>query len=1036
MTTTATKRLIDIQEVKRAYDLLVEPGQVIELRALDATIQSDRRALTYSGYFDNFQSLQNSLKQLTSAMGVYLTLQPCMKELMARKASNMILPAGRDAATPDKYITSYRWLLIDCDPDRASGISSTDQEHETAIAHSKLIAQELAVLGFPAPIQTDSGNGAHLLYRIDLEVKESDLVKRVLAGLAERYNLPNIHIDQGVFNPARICKFYGTLACKGSDNDQRPHRKSYIVDAPEHLEIVSRELLEIIAMSVPTTLPTALPKKAILPYPQQYKETFTAETFLQKHHISVKRSDPYNGGTRYHLEECVWDSSHTDNSACVYEFADGRLGASCSHDSCSGKGWKELRLVFEPDAYTIKSPTKQAQTVTSVEQAEEKPEKENALSVLMRLAEKARYINTPSGLLFARVPVNGHYEIVSINEHGSGFVRWITHQYKKERGTAPPADALTTCMRGVAADAEYEGEKAKIYNRIAPYDDRVYLDLANEKWECIEISPKGWKIIQCPPVYFRRTNGMLPLPYPTKGGSLDDIKQVINAKTSKDYMLLQGWAIGVLQPHGPYPVLNLNGERGSTKTKASEYLRRLIDPNIAPTRSAPRDVKGIAIMAENNMILALDNLSSMPLWLSDSLCRVATGAGDSDRMLYTDDQEVVFNNCRPIILNGIEDGIISQGDLLSRAIMVTLEPPKTYKTARNVEKTFNTLHPGILGALLDAASVALRNIDSVEMESLPRMADFAQFVASAEEAIGWERNSFIKAFTGNQDDASSIILEASPVARAIVQFFATEKMRDEQKWSGSTQDLFDIFNQYEVFFKPKHSPKNARSLSGQLKRIASAMRVAAAIEIQQPARDKKGTRVILQKIKEDETTPPDDDPTNNKKGVANESGFATPAPSFATPEDDLLHQEEQNASSNDLKSVANVAGVAKMQQFSYSFSQQENEKYTKKENEEKSCNFATPATPATPEEETGEEKAMSLFNQASHFLETPSNGEVGKNGERSFHWKKKAGGYAGGFISYEQFEAQLWEMITSGSTSKIGVATEIMCTLLNLPIAR
>lgn len=337
--------LINKIEIQQAYSLLVEPGQVVELRALKATTSSNGQYPgTYGGYFNSEGALLNNLALLKKARGIYITLQVCKPDLIHRSYNNL---QRQETATADKDIIRYRWLLIDSDPDRSvSDISSSQFEHSNALHHSRTIAEQLNKRGWPAPIIADSGNGGHLLYRIDLAVDEKDLVKRTLEGLAANFDVSDVHVDQTVYNPSRICKLYGTLVCKGDNTVERPHRMSHILEIPKSIEIVSRDLLEEIAtpdQSVPLVLPDGI------------KEPFTAEAFIQKHHISTHGPRPYAGGTRWQLKVCVWDSSHTDRSACVYQFADGRLGASCSHNSCSGKGWKEFRVVFEPDAYAPKS---------------------------------------------------------------------------------------------------------------------------------------------------------------------------------------------------------------------------------------------------------------------------------------------------------------------------------------------------------------------------------------------------------------------------------------------------------------------------------------------------------------------------------------------------------------------------------------------------------------------------------------------------------------------------------------------------------
>lgn len=857
-----TTRLVNVNEVRRALQLLATSGQIVEIRALEASLdQNGRYTRTYGGYFDNSNDLIKAISTIRFAMGIYITLHPCHPDILHR-AKNKLVEQKKDFSTPDKYITGYRWLAIDCDPDRVSGISSTDEEHEKALAMCCKIREALRALGWPEPVLADSGNGGHLLYRIELPTEDKSLVERTLKGLADRFDEESVHVDQTMFNPSRIIKLYGTLACKGDNTDERPHRLSRILEVPDELQIVSREQLEAMAVQAEEKAPTASYNQA---QNNGYKsngfvkEDFTLSGFIAKHNIRVKSSAPYQGGTRYLLAACAWDPSHTDNSACLFEMPNG-FGASCSHNSCQGKHWRDFRLVFEPDAYTAKEPIKirKATKNSNVEQDEDQGQgkEETALTRLMRISEEAELICSPSGALYARVPVDDHYETVSINEKGSGFRRWLVHRFKKEYGFAPNSDALSQTMSGVQADAEYEGEKAEVHTRIAEHKGCIYLDLANDKWECVEISTDGWRVITCPPVYFRRPSGMLPLPVPTTGGSIDELRELINAKDERDYVLITAWLVGTLHPKGPYPALNLNGERGSTKSKATAILRNMIDPNKAPSRNAPKDDREAAITAQNNMVIALDNLSSMPMWLSDLLCRIATGSGFSARELYTDDSERVFSAKRPIIMNGIEDGIISQGDLLNRTMMVTLTPPDEYRSEEEIDDLFAEKHPRLLGALLSVASVALRDRKSVYLEDPPRMADFAKWITAAEPALGWQHGTFMEAYTDNQASSTSIVMESSPVARAIVQFMNNHK----DGWTGLISDLHNELLQYEIYKDAKSAPKAPNKLSGHLRRIRSAVRVQG-IDIQEARKTKKGAEISLKWI-----DPGDDRVTINAKG--------------------------------------------------------------------------------------------------------------------------------------------------------------------------
>lgn len=353
-TRIVSSELFNQEDVQRTISLLTTPGQVFEIRIVEATLHGDRSyPATYGGYFDNASDLVKALKSIRSATACYITLQQCHPDLLHR-AKNKLGKQGKGSSTSDKDITRYTWLPIDCDPERIAGISSTNEEHEQALYLSRTIRDQLQLLGWPDPIEADSGNGAHLLYKIDLETTDSALVKRVLEGIAARFDTPLVHVDKTLFNPSRVIKLYGTRACKGDNTTERPHRMSQLLDVPTPLQTVARAQLEAIATPIAAQRSRAIAEMETAQHSHSAR-SFSVEDFLHKHNIPVKSEGPYEGGTRYLLESCVWDSSHTDHSACVYQFSDGRLGASCSHNSCSGKGWKDFRVVFEPEAYTSKS---------------------------------------------------------------------------------------------------------------------------------------------------------------------------------------------------------------------------------------------------------------------------------------------------------------------------------------------------------------------------------------------------------------------------------------------------------------------------------------------------------------------------------------------------------------------------------------------------------------------------------------------------------------------------------------------------------
>ena len=217
-------------EIERTLDLLAAPGQVIELRLLKVQ-RTSTFSCTMSGYFDDYGKLAAAAaKQSLVAQGAYITINPVNPDLLARSA-NRLQVAGKDfPLTTDADVTARRWLPIDLDPVRTRGISATEEEHGLAIDRARQIRDALHAEGWPRPILADSGNGGHLLYKVDLPASDGELIKRCLEALALRFDDDRVEVDQSVFNPARIWKLYGTVSRKGDPLPDRPHRLARILE--------------------------------------------------------------------------------------------------------------------------------------------------------------------------------------------------------------------------------------------------------------------------------------------------------------------------------------------------------------------------------------------------------------------------------------------------------------------------------------------------------------------------------------------------------------------------------------------------------------------------------------------------------------------------------------------------------------------------------------------------------------------------------------------------------------------------------------
>jgi hypothetical protein len=389
--------------------------------------------------------------------------------------------------------------------------------------------------------------------------------------------------------------------------------------------------------------------------------------------------------------------------------------------------------------------------------------------VTLAQAARATLFHTLDGEAYASLVVEGHTETWPLKV--KGFRRWLARLFYEEYDKTPGSQALQDALGVLEGKALYDGPEYPVYTRLAEDNGAIYLDLGNAAWQAVEITSNGWQVMDTPPVKFRRAKGMLPLPESVPGGGLAALRPFVDVASEEDWRLLISWLLAALRPVGPYPVLVIYGEQGSAKSSLVRVLRALVDPNTAALRTTPRDERDLVIAATNGWLIALDNLSHLPDWLSDALCRLATGSGFATRELYTDAEEAIFAAQRPIVLNGIEE-VATRGDLLDRALILYL--PTIPEAKRQDEKAFwqafEQARPTILGALLDIMSAALRTLPTVQLAHKPRMADFAVWACAAAEACDWTAQDFLDTYEGVRAAAYELTLEASPVAPFIRQF--------------------------------------------------------------------------------------------------------------------------------------------------------------------------------------------------------------------------------------------------------------------------
>lgn len=309
---------------------LFVPGGIYEVR-IPGTPEG-----TVSGYFNNERELNAAVASYDGKVkAIYVTMNPVNKELLARAPNRLITRAK--ITTTDAEIIRRVWLLIDLDPVRKAGTSSTDAEHQCAFDMAERVRAFLTEQRWPEPVVADSGNGAHLLYKIELpnDTGSTTLLKNILHVLARRFDDETATVDTCVYNAARITKLYGTMACKGQNTEERPHRPSMFVSRPlpEDMNIVPTELMKALAAQL---------KK------EEKAKTGGQETDLEgliaRHKLAVIRKKTWDTtGVLFELEACPFNPDHT-RTASLMQFANGAVAFRCLKDSCADHDWKALRV--------------------------------------------------------------------------------------------------------------------------------------------------------------------------------------------------------------------------------------------------------------------------------------------------------------------------------------------------------------------------------------------------------------------------------------------------------------------------------------------------------------------------------------------------------------------------------------------------------------------------------------------------------------------------------------------------------------------
>ncbi len=393
-------------------------------------------------------------------------------------------------------------------------------------------------------------------------------------------------------------------------------------------------------------------------------------------------------------------------------------------------------------------------------------------------------------------------------------------------------------------DAIFEGEvnPQHIFNRIANLGDTIFVNLNNDAKEVVKITGDGWETITECPVLFIPSNNALEMPKPETGGSLEDLTELFNVDDDSA-KLIAASILMMFRGMGPYPVLNLIGPQGSTKSTTATIIRNLVDPVRHPLLQIPKSVHDLNVVAAKNAILNLNNVSKLSDAISDALCVIATEGGAANRKLFTSDDVVVLENNRPIIINGITRAI-NRGDLIDRTISIHL--PKVSKEDRKTRKKvmdeFERRHSRILGMLFDGVAAGLKYFDTMEPNGLPRMADFAQFICAAAKGMNGKMDSFLEIYNNNQEEALNDTLENSVTVQAINNLMISKK-----SWTGP---MWKLLSELKVHHNNCMGalPDNAQTLRNEIRRVEHLLTIENITIEQLPRKSGERPYIITKTI--------------------------------------------------------------------------------------------------------------------------------------------------------------------------------------------
>ena len=403
-------------------------------------------------------------------------------------------------------------------------------------------------------------------------------------------------------------------------------------------------------------------------------------------------------------------------------------------------------------------------------------------TALVEIGSQAELFHDLLGKTFAGLEIGGHREVWPLRS--DRFKNWLSFQDYRQHDGVAKNDAVSAARGVLEGQARFEGAEHTLHNRVAWHEGAIYYDLCDSRWRSVRIDGDGWRIVERPPILFRRYDHQFAQVEPARGGDIRAVLEFLNVR-SCDHPLLLAWLVSAFVPDIPHPIPDFHGDKGSGKTVGQRVLRRLVDPSKIETLAFPRDKQELVQQLAHHYAPVYDNLTNLHSSLSDMLCRAITGEGFSKRQLYTDDEDMIYSYRRVILLNGI-NVVAQKSDLLDRVILFLLEriPREKRRPESQFWAEFEEAQPHIIGAIFDALSQAMSIQRDLIVPNLERMADFTRWGAAIAEVLGYGSAAFIDAYAANVRIQTREAVEGHIVGAAVLAL-----MGGKTEWSGTSTEL-------------------------------------------------------------------------------------------------------------------------------------------------------------------------------------------------------------------------------------------------------